>query len=133
MKKLQYLDEDHTAFYRYFCYFVAISLIVIFIYNPNIFLKMSIKDIIVNVLTGIIVIGLLGTVPTLFHCLITRKYTRKYKEIKQRGTKTTGKIIGWDSRAGGGNSGHTHYVYVSYTDLARKPKSVQNTCFKFSS
>ena len=77
MKKLQYLDEDHTAFYRYFCYFVAISLIVIFIYNPNIFLKMSIKDIIVNVLTGIIVIGLLGTVPTLFHCLITRRNKAK--------------------------------------------------------
>ncbi len=133
MKKLQYLDEDHTAFCRYFLYFVVISLIVLFIINPNTFLETSIKDIIVNVLLGIIIFGLFGTILFLLHYLIFGKTTRRYKEIKQKGSKTTGKIIGWSADPGAGDSGHSYFVFVSYTNLARKPKSVQNTGFKFQS
>jgi len=132
MKKLRYLDEDNDSVYRYLFYFMIIVLIVALIVNPKAFLEKSIKDIIAEILASIIMLGLIGTVIFLIMYLVVRKKLKRYKEIRQKGTKVTGKIIAWGTEPGALDLPDTPIVYVSYTDLSRNQNVFKTPSLNFN-
>ncbi|MBR3281043.1 MAG: hypothetical protein IKI57_04290 [Clostridia bacterium] len=132
MKKLRYLDEDSVFVYRYLLYGMIALLIVALIANPKAFLEKSIRDIIAEVIALIIMIGLMGTVFFLIVYLVVGKKIKKYKEIRKKGTKVTGKIIAWGVDPGSIDLPDTYCVYVSYTDLAGNQKEFKTPTLNFN-
>ncbi len=90
---------------------------------------MPLLELIIHVLILIIIIGILGIIPTALLYLTSRKKTKRYKEIKQKGTKTTGIIIGWSY---GKIDSDFHHVYVSYTDLHGEQKVFKTPDLNFN-
>lgn len=133
MKKLRYTEEDSAFIFRYFIYFGIATLIVLIVTAPISLANTTVVKMIAGILGVAFILTILASIVFAIMYLVNRKANKKYKEIKQNGTKVEGEIIGWGCDVSGGlEVSITYWLYISYLDLSGNQRVFRTPSVNFN-